>query len=277
MHLFPKQFYTFRYCNGNFLCFSGEDDSGMSLTTSGDRVADIQPIGRLQTVQVEVEPDAGVLEEEVQQDMEEEVKEKQEVENEDEPVDGEAKVASGETEVAGEESEAAGGESKIAEDEAKPTEGVAKPPEDKELSAKKGRPPESIKETELSLVSDTPTSPTPSTTPSASSISLSSPSQPLPASRRIPRGGASFLPNSAVAEGLDEAARRASRSSLKKKASKTKPLSGKDLFPLHQDVGRSNRQLAEPTTPNFKPTPEWVCYCVDLLSRAYFNTLTLYD
>jgi hypothetical protein len=44
-----------------------------------------------------------------------------------------------------------------------------------------------------------------------------------------------------------------------KKKSKPKPLSNKDLMACHQDVARSNRELVEPSTPEFKPTPEWVC------------------
>jgi len=240
-----------------------DDDTGMSLAVSGDRVADIRPMGRLQTVQVEVEPDVGGQEEEVQPDEEEEVqpeeevKEKEEVKREDESVGEEAVAAHGEIEGASEETEAAGGETKTAEDEAELTEDAAKLDEGQEPPIDKHNPPESTKEPELSRVSATPTSPASSTTPSAASLPF--PSQPSPSSRRIPRGGVSFLPNSTVAEGLDEAARRVSSSSMKRKVSKSKPLSGKDLMPLHQDVGRNNRQLAEPTTPNFKPTPEWVC------------------
>ena len=44
-----------------------------------------------------------------------------------------------------------------------------------------------------------------------------------------------------------------------KKKSKPKPLSNKDLMACHQDVARSNRELVEPSTPEFKPTSEWVC------------------
>ena len=44
-----------------------------------------------------------------------------------------------------------------------------------------------------------------------------------------------------------------------KKKSKPKPLSNKDLMACHQDVARSNRELMEPSTPEFKPTSEWVC------------------
>ena len=42
-----------------------------------------------------------------------------------------------------------------------------------------------------------------------------------------------------------------------KKKSKPKPLN-KDLMACHQDVARSNRELVEPSTPEFKPTTEWV-------------------
>ena len=50
-----------------------------------------------------------------------------------------------------------------------------------------------------------------------------------------------------------------------KKKSKPKPLSNKDLMACHQDVARSNRELVEPSTPEFKPTTEWVgsvCVCI---------------
>ena len=47
-----------------------------------------------------------------------------------------------------------------------------------------------------------------------------------------------------------------------KKKSKPKPLSNKDLMACHQDVARSNRELVEPSTPEFKPTSEWVCTLV---------------
>lgn len=39
-----------------------------------------------------------------------------------------------------------------------------------------------------------------------------------------------------------------------KKKSKPKPLSNKDLMACHQDVARSNRELVEPSTLEFKPT-----------------------
>ena len=47
-----------------------------------------------------------------------------------------------------------------------------------------------------------------------------------------------------------------------KKKSKPKPLSNKDLMGCHQGVARSNRELMEPSTPEFKPTSEWVCVLV---------------
>ena len=47
-----------------------------------------------------------------------------------------------------------------------------------------------------------------------------------------------------------------------KKKSKPKALSNKDLLACHQDVARSNRELVEPSTPEFKPTPEWVSVCI---------------
>ena len=59
-----------------------------------------------------------------------------------------------------------------------------------------------------------------------------------------------------VAEGLQEAGRKAAAAG--KKSKKAKALSTRDLLPLHKDVGRSNKQLLEPATPEFKPTAEWV-------------------
>ena len=59
-----------------------------------------------------------------------------------------------------------------------------------------------------------------------------------------------------VSEGLQEAGRKAAFAGKKQK--KSKPLSTKDLLPLHKDVGRSTKQLLEPSTPEFKPTAEWV-------------------
>ena len=76
--------------------------------------------------------------------------------------------------------------------------------------------------------------------------------------KAVSRQGEGIPPPSlpTVAEGLEEAARRAA--STKKKPGKVKPLSVKDLIPLHQDVGRSTKQLLEPSTPEFKPTADWV-------------------
>ena len=42
------------------------------------------------------------------------------------------------------------------------------------------------------------------------------------------------------------------------KKGRPKGLSVNDLLPLHRDVGTSTKQLVEPATPDFKPTPEWV-------------------
>lgn len=44
----------------------------------------------------------------------------------------------------------------------------------------------------------------------------------------------------------------------KKKGSKPKSLPSRRLLPLHQDVAQSTKRLVEPSTPDFKPTPEWV-------------------
>ena len=52
----------------------------------------------------------------------------------------------------------------------------------------------------------------------------------------------------------------------KKKTGKGKPATAKDLLPLHKEVARNNQQLIEPTTPDFKPTTEWVCVHVRVVS-----------
>ena len=179
------------------------------MSSSGDLVADIRPMGRLQTVQVEVEPDMG--------------------RHDDEPEEEEERAE--EEEERAEEQE-----------EARPAVEQDQPVMD--------NPPESPKEEGSSQVSVTPTSALPSPPPPPTSTPVDS--------NLTPRAGASPLPHSTVAEGLDEAARRAS-ASARKKPSKSKPLSMKDLMPLHQDVGKNTRQLAEPVTPDFKPTQEWVC------------------
>lgn len=186
--------------------------------TSGDRVADIRPMGRLQTVEVEVEPDTGVHDDEHQ--------EKEEV------VDEKAKETEEKEDIT--------------------------PVGDQEQPADNDNPPESPKEESPKEAESIQVLATPPSTPSASSSSLpyTSP-QPTARSMPAPRGGASVLTNSAVAEGLDEAARRAGASS-RKKTSKSRPLSMKDLMPLHQDVGKSTGKLAEPATPDFKATPQWV-------------------
>ena len=57
-----------------------------------------------------------------------------------------------------------------------------------------------------------------------------------------------------------------------KKKSKPKPLSNKDLMACHQDIARSNRELVEPSTPDFKPTTEWVCsVCVACMCIRKIN------
>ena len=65
-----------------------------------------------------------------------------------------------------------------------------------------------------------------------------------------------------------------------KKKSKPKPLSNKDLMACHQDVARSNRELVEPSTPEFKPTTEWVrsvclCVCTCTCMRVLYCVCTL--
>ncbi len=91
---------------------------------------------------------------------------------------------------------------------------------------------------------------------SSTPLSLPPTLSPFPPDKRGPLR-ASPLPSHAISEGLDEAGRRL-MSSSKKKSGKPKVLSVHDLMPLHQDVGRNNKQLLEPSTPEFKPTSEWV-------------------
>ena len=187
--------------------YSG-DHEGVSISSSGDRVADLQPVGQVQTVQVEVAPDAGHL-----SDVEED------------PV----------------------------------------PAEPNEISK------EEISDgTTGCSASEPPASDLPASEPPASNLSASEPPasnlSAAPASTPVNSNtfhaccddSKSLLINSTVAEGLEEAGRRAT-SSTKKKSKKSKPVSVKDLIPLHQDVGKSNRQLVEPLTPDFQPTSEWVC------------------
>ena len=45
-----------------------------------------------------------------------------------------------------------------------------------------------------------------------------------------------------------------------KKKPKKKDLSTRDLLALHQDVGQRTKQLMEPSTPDFKPTTDWVSW-----------------
>ncbi len=204
------------------------DEEETVMVASGDRVADIQPIGRLQTVQVEVEPETGAQEEPQVQDTEEVKEDQEEVKDQEETVEA----------LKQEDEEA----DRVIEEEEPPA-----------AAAKAGNPSDSPKRTEEPIQAlTTPTSTVPSLSSGVPSPQSRASSGHTPKLEMTP-----MLPNTAVAEALGEAARKAAVSS-KKKASKTKPLSVKDLMPLHQDVGKSTRQLAEPATPDFKPTPEWV-------------------
>lgn len=163
----------------------------MSAARNDERVANIGPPGRIQTVEVEVEPNV-----------------------------------------------AEGDEESISEQRAD---------QEKDGSA-----------TEQAAPSSSPTASVPTPPPTAQSPQAAAQTVPFPpnsAGSTIKSGGISPLPPPTFAEGLEEAGRKAT----KKKSGKAKPLSGKDLIPLHQDIGRSTKQLVEPSTPDFKPTAEWVC------------------
>ena len=67
-----------------------------------------------------------------------------------------------------------------------------------------------------------------------------------------------LLPSHALMSPTDDMSGQRSPGSGRKK-SKPKPLSNKDLIACHQDIAKSNRELVEPSTPEFKPTAEWVC------------------
>lgn len=198
-----------------------EDARGISVSTNGNRVADIRPLGRIHTVQVEVEPDVGETEI-----------------TEDDGDSLQSRVNGGEA-GSGEESREEGrkAESEIVSDEG----GVT------------GRVDETRRRRDSQELRSSPTPP-PTTQP-----------QPMPLQQLAgPTGEKSTLgpgrlsPHSlpTVAEGLQEAGTK--KASAGKKSKKSKALSIKDLLPLHRDVGRSNKQLLEPTTPEFKPTAEWV-------------------
>ena len=175
-----------------------QNSNTVSVSKDGDRVADIRPIGRIQTVQVEVEPDV----------------------TGDVSSDGENPEPTNDDE---------NGENSNKEDPLPPSQSPSSHP----LST------ESSPESQQSQLSSQQTASALSTPTSKQSISKQDQVSPLPT----------------VAEGLEEAARKVS---TKKKSGKPKPLSEKDLMPLHQDIGKSNKQLLEPSTPEFKPTAEWV-------------------
>lgn len=200
----------------------GEDGPGVSVATNGNRVADIRPLGRIHTVQVEVEPNVG--------------------ENEEVPEEGESPQSgdSGREDTGGETGRD-GGETGSG----------------RETGVEEGLREETSQEEPPSPPAPSSQSTIPSTTGARLPPSQPVPTQQLaaPPSENSGRLSPSSLPT--VAEGLQEAGRKAS-ATKKSKSKKPKGLSTKDLFPLHQDVGRSNKQLLEPSTPDFKPTTEWV-------------------
>lgn len=204
--------------------YSGEvgDARGVSVSTNGNRVADIRPLGRIQTVQVEVEPN----ETEVTED------------------DGDSL----QSRMIG--AEAGSGEE--SREEGMKTEGES----GGEIIGEgrvTGRE-DFVEETRGSQVQRSSPTPPPTTQPQLMPV------QQLagPTGEKSALGPGRLSPHSlpTVAEGLQEAGTK--RSLAGKKSKKSKALSTKDLLPLHQDVGRSNKQLLEPATPEFKPTAEWV-------------------
>lgn len=179
-------FYHFFKFSDNAKAVGGR---GVSVAINSDRVADIQPLHHIQTVQVEVEPDGG------------------EEEGEEKP-----------------------------------------PPE--EAAEEPQSPSPSAQLPQAEAQSPHPTGVT----------SVQTPVQPLSGAKNeegvVALDRLSPPPLPTVSEGLQEAGRKAA--SVGKKSKKSKPLSTKDLLSLHKDVGKSNKQLLEPSTPEFKPTAEWV-------------------
>lgn len=215
-------------------------------------MADIRPLGRIHTVQVEVEPNVG--ENEVTEEGKEEA-------GGEEGAGREVREGEGEQEADGE----SGGEDGDEGGEIGKMDGV------EELRERKNSQ-EQINSSPAPLQ------------PSVQKLAGS-------AHERGALGRISPHSLPTVAEGLQEAASRKG-----KRSKKSKPLSTRDLLPLHQDVGRSNKQLLEPTTPEFQPTPDWVCrhyidfcvaiFCVCLLANCpwkhfeltpYFIASTAYN
>lgn len=207
-----------------------ESGRGFSVATNGNRVADIGPLGRIHTVQVEVEPD----------DVEEsEVNEEGGV-----PQNGGDSGGEETGEATGEGEETGSGKEAGVEEGTREETSQEQPPSPSAVPP----PP-----TSRSAVPSTPEAQSP---PSAPAQQLAS-----PASEKGAPGPGRLSPSSlpTVAEGLQEAGRKAA-ATKKSKSKKSKGLSTKDLLPLHKDIGRSNKQLLEPATPEFKPTAEWVRY-----------------
>ncbi len=92
---------------------------------------------------------------------------------------------------------------------------------------------------------DTPTQPPLTQAPPSSHISPATPSQASPLTQAPP----SVVPTHIEPEKSKPG---------KKKTGKGKPATANDLLSLHKEVARNNQQLIEPTTPDFKPTTEWV-------------------
>ena len=237
----------------------------VSVATTGDRVADIRPLGRIQTVQVEVEPNPAEEEEPEEPDSAEKENasptEKAPDLAEERKIDGEGEgtvespssrlppppQTPSPTSQPSEEAlpsthqSPATTKASLAEEAPPPTSSLASVP----LTTGEGTPPASLP-SHAAVHSQHGTSPAQQR--GASAVGRISP-QALPT----------------VAEGLQEAEKKAASA---KKPKKVKALSTKDLLPLHQDVGRSTKQLVEPATPEFKPTAEWVKPC-DVIIKAW--------
>ena len=193
-----------------------QDGRNVSVATNGNRVADIRPLGRIHTVQVEVEPS-----------------------NDDAAIQGDPAQGEGNASPPAPEDDPATREDTASPSSQIPTDPVTPPPQ-----AQSTQPPTLPPTSETQLPGPVAGARMPA--------ALASESGAYGVERLSPLS----LP--AVAEGLQEAGKRAASNS--KKSKKVKPLSTKDLLPLHQDVGRSNKQLLEPMTPEFQPTPEWVTF-----------------
>lgn len=185
-------------------------------------VADIAPPGRIQTVEVEVEPKRDTDEEEDASDDE-----RKEPVTPPSPTDRDGVSSTSEA------------TRDIKEDEQEPTASNTPPPTSQPSSEPPVHPP---KEIHTSSIHPPPTH---FTRPENSVTGL------FPAVGEATSAASNLPPLSMTnPDAISEP--------MVKKKSKPVPSLTKDLFPLHKEVGYSNKQLVEPSTPEFKPTPEWV-------------------